>query len=202
MDYLFQEGSNDYTLVLLHGTGGDKQDLLPLAAQIDKDAAIISLEGDVEENGMKRFFKRKSPGVFDQEDLRKRTEALKDFLNDLAHKHNRKRSRFIAVGYSNGANIIASLLLRHACVFKAAFLHHPMLPFENVEAPKMKEMPIFIGAGKNDEICPPKSTLTLARLFKEKGANVDIYWHEQGHRITDKEIRRARIWHENTIKNS
>src|ERR1700754_1605895 len=122
----FVPGTSGRTLVLLHGTGGTESDLLGLGRALDPDAALLSLRGKVLENGMPRFFRRLAEGVFDQEDLQFRTRELADFLTEAADRYGFDAKRVIAVGYSNGANIAASLLLRQPEKLAAAALFHPM----------------------------------------------------------------------------
>src|SRR5699024_11695027 len=113
---------------LLHGTGGTEQDLLPLAEKVDPDANVLSVRGNVSENGMPRFFRRLAEGVFDEEDLIFRTKELNDFLDNAAEENNFDRNNIIAIGYSNGANIAASLLFHYQDALRGAMLHHPMVP--------------------------------------------------------------------------
>jgi len=130
MRHIFQKG-NDLskpTLLLLHGTGGTEHDLLPIAEIIDPNASVLSVRGNVSENGMPRFFKRLAEGVFDEKDLIFRTKELYDFLDEAAEKYALDRANMYAIGYSNGANIAASLLFHYKDVLKGAILHHPMVP--------------------------------------------------------------------------
>src|SRR5699024_8920789 len=182
MKHIFNKG-NDLTLLLLHGTGGNEHDLLPLARIIDDDASILSVRGNVSENGMPRFFRRLAEGVFDEDDLIFRTEELHTFLDDAATEHDFKRNDVVAVGYSNGANIAASLLYHHEHSLKAAILLHPMVPRRDVELPDLSGVSVFIGAGKNDPICTPEETEELAKQLKEAGADVEVQWGNHGHQL-------------------
>jgi len=202
MDYKFEKGTSNHTFVLFHGTGGSKEDLIPLARMIDEEANILSIEGDVEEAGMKRFFKRIKPGVFDEEDLIERTHSLYDTLNALAKEKGLDRDNFIALGYSNGANIIASTIYHYTKPFKAVFLHHPMMPFENMECHAQHDLPVFIGAGNNDPICPSAQTLRLAKTLNNCEAQVDIHWHDSGHELTQSELDAAKKFYDTLIKKS
>jgi predicted esterase len=182
------------TLLLLHGTGGNEHDLLPLGRELLPEANLLSPRGNVLENGMPRFFRRLAEGVFDQEDLQTRTQELANFIEQAAEVYGLNPQKVIAAGYSNGANIAASLLLRQPGKLAGALLFHPMVPFvpDKVLGPHGK--PIFIGAGRNDPIVPPTNTEQLAALFQNAGATVNIFWHDGGHTLTSAEVEAARKW--------
>ena len=139
MKHLFQKGkdSSKPTLLLLHGTGGTELDLLPLAGKIDEEASVLSVRGNILENGMPRFFRRLAEGIFDEEDLVYRTKELNQFLDEASQKYEFDRENVIAIGYSNGANIAASLLFHYPGCFKAAILHHPMVPRRGIDLPDL-----------------------------------------------------------------
>lgn len=197
MKHLFKEGANPSkpTLLLLHGTGGNEQDLLPLAQMIDPEAAILSVRGNILENGMPRFFKRLAEGIFDEKNLEEETKNLADFIDEAAAKYGFDRSNVIAVGYSNGANIAGSLLFRYQNVLKGAILHHPMVPARGLSLPDLSQVPVFIGAGENDPICPPEESRELKELLEEAGAEVEIDWGQSGHSLTQTELEAARNWY-------
>jgi len=196
MIHLFQEGTNSAapTLVLFHGTGGTEKDLLPLARMISPDSAVLSIRGNVLENGMPRFFKRLAEGVFDEEDLVFRTKELKQFLEEAVEKYGLDSSNLVAVGYSNGANIIGSLLFHYENVFRAAILHHPMVPLRNLSLPDMTKLAVFIGAGTNDPICSSKESEELQMLLESAGAKVHVHWEPYGHQLTQTEAQAAANW--------
>lgn len=198
MKHIFQEGKGKEkpVLLLLHGTGGNEQDLLPIAAMIDEEAHVLSVRGNVLENGMPRFFRRLAEGVFDLEDLRYRTKELADFLDEAAIQYGFDRKNIIAVGYSNGANIAGSLLFEHQNSLKAAVLFHPMVPRRDVQLPKLTNFPVFIGAGKNDPICLPEETNELEQYLSKAGADVTIFWESYGHQLTRAEVEEAKFWYE------
>lgn len=201
MNHLYQPGAkaNPVTLLLLHGTGGSEYDLLPLAERIDPSASVLSVRGNVLENGMPRFFRRLAEGVFDEEDLVFRTRELHEFVNEAAAKYGFDRSRVVAVGYSNGANIAASLLFHLPDALHGAVLHHPMVPRRGLELPDLAGKRIFIGAGRNDPICRPEETDELADLLEGAGAEVTIHWENAGHRLTATEAEAAKAWYREQI---
>jgi predicted esterase len=180
------------TLLLLHGTGGDEESMVPLGESILPGAGILSLRGKVLENGMPRFFRRFSEGVFDLEDLRLRTAELADFVIEASGIYYFDRSKLVAAGYSNGANIAASVLLTFSGVIPYAVLFHPMVPFVPENLPDLSGAGVLITAGTNDPIVSPEGTEDLARLLKEAGARVDVFWQENGHSLTREEITAAR----------
>ena len=185
------------TLLLLHGTGGTERDLLPLAEMISPASAVLSVRGNVLENGMPRFFRRLAMGVFDEEDLVFRTKELYDFLDEASAQYGIDRKRVVALGYSNGANIAASLLFHHANALGGAILHHPMVPRRGVPLPEMADLPVFIGAGRNDAMCRPEETEELAKLLGGAGARVNVHWEPYGHQLTETEVEAAAEWFRN-----
>ncbi|MCD1260362.1 alpha/beta hydrolase [Paenibacillus athensensis] len=182
------------TLVLLHGTGANERDLLPLAAHIAPGAGLLALRGNVSENGMLRFFRRIAEGVFDEEDLVFRTRELYAFLDEAADRYGLNRRRFVALGYSNGANIAASLLLHYSDAFQGAMLHHPMVPIRGVGPADISGLPVFIGAGRNDPICKPQETEELTGMLRQGGAEVEVHWEYAGHHLTASEADAAAAW--------
>ncbi|WP_101844028.1 alpha/beta hydrolase [Halobacillus sp. Marseille-P3879] len=204
MKHIFKEGKTEDSdvLLLLHGTGGTEEDLMPIAQMIDSEAAILSVRGNVLENGMPRFFKRLREGVFDEEDLLFRTSELNDFLEEASHSYGFSREKVIAVGYSNGANIAGSLLFHYENSLKAAILYHPMVPRRGVELPDLTNTPVFIGAGENDPICPAQETEDLKQLLEEAGSSVETKWERMGHRLTEEEVTASSAWYRNHIRNN
>ncbi|MCJ1908017.1 alpha/beta hydrolase [Planococcus ruber] len=197
MKHIFHQGSNKEkpTFLLLHGTGGNENDLLPLAKHIDPEASVLSVRGNVSENGMPRFFKRLAEGVFDMEDLKARTEELNEFIGKAAKDHGFDRSNVIAIGYSNGANIAANLLFTYSDALKGAILHHPMVPNRETELPDLAGVPVFISAGTNDPICPSEESTDLESLLKNAGAQVHLHWENYGHQLTMPEVEAAKVWY-------
>ncbi|MFJ7935234.1 alpha/beta hydrolase [Sporosarcina sp. NPDC096371] len=198
MKHLFKQGTNAAkpVLLLLHGTGGTENDLLPLADLVDPEASVLSVRGNVLENGMPRFFRRLAEGVFDEEDLIFRTQELNDFLDEAAQKYDFDRRNIVAIGYSNGANIAASLLFHHARALKGAILHHPMVPRRGIALPDLTDTSVFIAAGKNDPMCPAKEAEDLDELLTDAGAQVKVHWEMNGHSLTRTEVDAAAEWFE------
>ncbi|WP_028593969.1 alpha/beta hydrolase [Paenibacillus assamensis] len=196
MKHIFKEGTdpNAPVLLLLHGTGGTEQDLLPLAEALSPKSAVLSVRGNVLENGMPRFFRRLAEGVFDEEDLLFRTQELYDFIDSAAVQYGFNRDRVVAVGYSNGANIAGSLLFHHSNALNGAVLYHPMVPRRGVSLPDLKGMPVFIGAGSNDRMCTPAETEDLFALLQGAGAEVQLFWDHHGHQLTSNEVKASTAW--------
>lgn len=182
------------TLLLLHGTGGDEHDLLPLGKMLAPDANLLSPRGKVLENGMPRFFRRLSEGVFDVPDLIAQTQALSEFVSEAAGVYGFDPARVTAAGFSNGANIAAALLFLHPGVLHAAVLLHPMVPLVPEVLPDLAGTAVFIGAGRRDPIAPEENTERLAILLSQAGANVTLAWQPGGHVLTREEADAAATW--------
>jgi len=198
MKHIYQKGRNPSkpTFLLLHGTGGNELDLLPLAGMIDDEASVLSVRGNVLENGMPRFFRRLAEGVFDEEDLVFRTNELNTFLDEAAEKYEFDRNNILAIGYSNGANIAASLLFHYQNALKGAILHHPMVPRRGIKLPDLTGKSIFIAAGTNDPICSPEESTELQSLLEQANAKVELHWENRGHQLTGEEVRAAGQWYQ------
>jgi phospholipase/carboxylesterase len=191
--YRFIPG-NDPTLLLLHGTGGDEHDLVPLAQELLPGAAILSPRGNVLENGNPRFFRRLEQGVFDEADLIARTNELADFVIASAQTYNFNKNNVIALGFSNGANIAASMLLLRPDVLAGAILLRPMLPLVPSARPDLNGKRVLMLCGKNDPLIPPGSAERLAELLREAGAEADYQIIPSGHGLTQADIEVARRW--------
>jgi phospholipase/carboxylesterase len=197
MKHIFNKGQNlkKPTLLLLHGTGGNELDLLPLAGMIDDEANVLSVRGNVLENGMPRFFRRLAEGIFDEEDLIFRTKELNEFLDEAAEKYDFDRDNILAVGYSNGANIAASLLFHYQHALKGAILHHPMVPRKGIDLPNLTGKSVFIAAGTNDPICSPMESTELQSILEKAKAKVELHWENRGHQLTREEVEAAATWY-------
>lgn len=190
----FVAGKSDRTLLLLHGTGGNERDLIPLGRELDPDASLLSPRGKVLENGMPRFFRRLAEGVFDLDDLQKRTQELADFVTSAAQHYKIDSKKIVAVGYSNGANIAASMLLLRPEILSAAILFRAMVPLKPEQQPNLASKPIFISAGSLDPIVPASNSKELVELLREAGANVTIRFLQSGHELTSNDVDLARGW--------
>ena len=190
----FVPGSSSRTLLLLHGTGGNERDLIPLGRELDPNAALLSPRGKVLENGMPRFFRRLAEGVFDLEDLKYRTNELADFVDAAAQHYGFASDNVVAVGYSNGANIAASMLLLRPQVLAAAVLFRAMVPLIPDKLPDLFSVRIWIGAGDQDPIVPSSETKRLAELLRRAGADVTIRIAKTGHGLTNDDLEAARDW--------
>lgn len=187
------------TLLLLHGTGGDEKDLLPLGRELWPGAALLGVRGQVLENGMPRFFRRFAEGVFDVDDLKARTEQLAQFLDAAAERYRFHERHLIAVGYSNGANIAASLMLLHPHYLAAGILFRPQVPFTPDLMRNFGALSVFIAAGIRDPIVPRDQTEQLAALLEAGGADVSMFWHRGGHELGDDDIAAAKTWLTETV---
>src|SRR5213595_1584740 len=190
----FVSGSSTRTLLLLHGTGGNEHDLISLGREVDPAAGILSPRGKVLENGMPRFFRRLAEGVFDLEDLKNRTSELADFVAAAAQHYGFAADKVVAAGYSNGANIAASLLLLRPEILSAAILFRAMVPLAPDKQPKLSSMRVWIGAGTDDPIIPTSETKRLAELLRKAGADVTIRHFPAGHELTPDDVEAARDW--------
>ena len=190
----FVRGSSKRTLLLLHGTGGNEHDLIPLGREIDPAAAILSPRGKVLENGMSRFFRRLAEGVFDEEDLKRRTHELADFVGAAAQHYEFAADKIVAVGYSNGANIAASLLLLRPETLRTAILFRAMVPLVPEKLPDLSSARVWIGAGNQDPIIPTSETQRLVELLRRARAEVTIRFVNAGHGLTNAEVETASLW--------
>jgi len=193
-----REGGSMPVLLLLHGTGGDEEDLIPLGQSLLPGAALLSLRGKVLENGMPRFFRRLAEGVFDLEDLKLRTGELAEFIGKARENYGFRDDGIVAVGYSNGANIAASLMLRYPRHLSAAILFRAMVPFAPDTPPDLTGVQVFLGAGRADPIVPASNTRRLADILTAAGAQVSLHWHSGGHELSANDVEAARLWLERT----
>jgi phospholipase/carboxylesterase/glyoxalase family protein len=187
-------GQEGPTLLLLHGTGGNENDLLPLGRELLPGANLLSPRGKVLEHGMPRFFRRLAEGVFDEEDLKLRTEELTGFVEEASERYGFDPGELFAVGFSNGANIAASLLLSRPEALRGAVLLRPMVPFEPEEAPDLSGVSIFVAAGELDHLVPKENTARLVELLRDAAAEIQVRWQPTGHGLMREEIEEAKRW--------
>lgn len=180
------------TLLLLHGTGGDENDLIPLAQRIAPGASLLSPRGKVLENGMPRFFRRLAEGVFDLEDLKVRTADLIEFIAAARKAYDLPKP--IALGFSNGANIAASILLTKPDVFAGAILLRAMLGFEPATPPNLKDVPVLLLSGASDPMMPAAARERLAAVLEKSGAKLLHETLPAGHNLTQQDLALTARW--------
>ncbi|MER8388868.1 alpha/beta hydrolase [Mesorhizobium sp. M0166] len=177
-------------LFVFHGTGGDEAQLLSLGRDLAPQATIVAPRGDVSEQGAARFFRRTGEGVYDMGDLTRATDKMAGFVK--AHVEAARPSSVLGLGYSNGANILASVLFTEPSLFDATVLMHPLIPFEPKVKGSLCGSRILVTAGRRDPICPPDLTARLEAYLRADGADVTVEWHDGGHEVRPSEIEAAR----------
>lgn len=188
------DGSTATTLLLLHGTGGNEDDLLPLGPMLAPGAALLSPRGRVLEHGMPRFFRRLAEGVFDEQDVVRRANELADWVQASAGRHGFDARNVVAVGFSNGANVAAAMLLLRPGVLRGAALIRAMVPLVPAALPALRGAPVYLAAGRADPIVPAENTERLASLLRDAGAAVTLDWQLAGHGLTKGDVEGARRW--------
>jgi phospholipase/carboxylesterase len=189
------KNSND-TLVLFHGTGGDEKDLLAIGEKIDSQANLLGLRGRINERGMNRFFKRLSPGVFDVENLIEETKYIYQFLINFIELHHLNKERLTFIGFSNGANMIGSMLYHYGQSFKVSILMHPMIPIKDFAVQSQANNKILITAGINDPLVSTDETKALYDILKDAGGDVELKLFHYGHQISRTEIDEIKLWYQ------
>ena len=185
---------NEQVALLLHGTGGNEDDLLPLASMLLPGASVLALRGNVLEGTMPRFFRRLAEGVFDEEDLALRTTQLAAFLRAAAEAYRFDIASLVAVGFSNGANIAANVLLHHPGLIRKSVLFRAMLPSETPPPRTADGTRVYLGAGRRDPIVPVANVERLAALLRASGADVTLDWRNAGHGLTGEDVEGAKRW--------
>jgi len=188
------EKPNSPTLLLLHGTGGDERDLLGLGRELWPGAALLGVRGKVLENGVPRFFRRFAEGVFDVDDLMTRTNELAEFIDTAAEYYGFSKRHLVAAGYSNGANIAASLIFLHPHYLAAGVLFRAQVPFRPDLVRNFSELSVFLAGGMRDPIVPRDQTEQLAAILQIGGADVSMFWHRGGHELGNDDIEAAKKW--------
>jgi predicted esterase len=193
--HVFEAGESDWTLLLLHSTGGNERELLKVGRRIDPRAALLSPRGKVLEGALPRFFRRHSPGELDIPDLLERTDEMVEFVLAAADAYGRDPRRIIAVGYSNGANLALSLVLRHPGLLRGAVLLRTMLAYEPQSGLELDGTPVLIAAGEGDPHVGEDEPARLAELLRECGAGVELNIEAgAGHELTPADYRLAARW--------
>lgn len=182
------------TLLLLHGTGGNETDLLSLGERLDPAAHLLSPRGQVSEHGMPRFFRRLAEGVFDLDDLRVRTDALAAFITDAATTYGFAMDAVVAVGFSNGANIAANVMLQRPEALRAGLLLRAMLPYEPPALPDLRGHRALLLASATDPIVPVAQPERLAEHLRAGGADATLTWVAGGHQLTRADLTHGQQW--------
>lgn len=194
MEHIFRKGKEcQPILVLLHGTGGNEYSLLTVAEFLNPNASVLSIRGDVNENGMLRFFKRKAEGVYDEDDLNDRGQKLLQFIINAGKQYNFPLENVILIGFSNGANIAIELLLNHSDYVHKAILFAPMYPVKVNKLNDLSHQSIYLSMGKFDPIVPIEESENVIRLFNERGAIITSYWINS-HEINIETLIQAKEW--------
>jgi predicted esterase len=195
-EHVFRAPANPHTptLLLLHGTGGTEQDLIPLGESLSPGAGLISPRGKVLERDMPRFFRRLAEGVFDLDDLRFRTHELAAFVAASAAHYGFDATRVVAVGFSNGANIAASVLLLEPGVLAGAILFRAMVPIVPDPLPSLDRTPVFMSNGRTDSLIQAAEAERLASLLRQAGADLTLEWQPGGHQLTRQDLAQAQQW--------
>jgi len=188
------DSASEETLLVLHGTGGDENDLIGIGQAVAPGAAILSPRGNVLENGAPRFFRRISEGVFDPKEVRSRAEELARFIRAAVITYGLDPERIFALGYSNGANIASTVMLIEPGLLQSSILLRPMLVYEPKEQKDLSGSAVFISAGRMDPIVPTTSVERLAALFESSHADVTLKWQLGGHSLVPSEVREAAEW--------
>lgn len=200
MKHIYQQNDLSHpTFVLLHGTGGNERDLIPLAQIIDEKASYLGVLGEVRENGMPRFFRRLADGVFDEEDLVFQTNTLHEFLIDFFFENNIDINKVVLLGYSNGANMAQSLMLHFPKVYRYVMLHHPMNVKKDMAFQEDKQAHVFIGAGLYDPLCQKEESDLLKERLVDASINVTLHFEPIGHQLTQQELIAATAWYQKTL---
>lgn len=196
-NYIYNEGkAGEPVIVLLHGTGADENNLIPVSDALAPDATVLSIRGNVSENGMNRYFKRHGEGHYDVEDLNKRGKELYDFIEQKAEEYNFTLEDVILFGFSNGSNIGINMLLLEKAKFNKAMLFAPMYPVEIEAGPDLPDAKILLSMGENDPIVPKEESDRVIEIFKSRGAKVDQVW-VNSHEINEKNLIAAKQWLKN-----
>ncbi|MCC7055031.1 MAG: alpha/beta hydrolase [Gemmatimonadaceae bacterium] len=188
------ESAETRTILLLHGTGGDERDLLQLGGMVAPGARLLGVRGQVLEGGMPRFFRRLSEGVFDEADVTRRAADLAAYVPVAAAHYGFDARGVVALGFSNGANIAAAMLLLHPGALAAAALLRSMVPLEPAVLPALAGTPVLLAEGRFDPIIPPANAERLAAMLQASGAAVTLHWEPAAHGLTQADVVVTRDW--------
>jgi phospholipase/carboxylesterase len=202
LQYIYKSSGREdaNTLLLLHGTGGDENDLLPLAQHFAADINVLSLRGNVQEGGMPRFFRRLGMGIFDEKDLEFRSHELVAFVREIAGKEHFDTGKLVALGYSNGANIAGSILALYPDLLAAAILYRPMQPFRDMGSfTSRRHSPVFMSNGALDPTINPEDTERYVALLKDAGYRVSHHNLQAGHQLTQEDLALSVSWYKDNF---
>ncbi|WP_301420365.1 methylhydroquinone degradation carboxylesterase MhqD [Mammaliicoccus lentus] len=193
MKHIFKQGEQGKPVfLLLHGTGGDERDLLPLAEMLDSSYNVLSVKGEISENGMARYFKRRAEGDYDLEDLEYRGQELYDFIKESSKEYEFNLEDVIPVGFSNGSNMAINLILRESTPFQKALLFAPLYPLDLQDNQKdLSNFKVFLSMGRQDPIVTQEQSERVIEIFKERGAEVHETW-VNSHEITQEAVLAAK----------
>ncbi len=181
-------------LLLLHGTGGNENDMLSLGRELDPNAAVLSPRGQILENGAPRFFRRLAEGIFDEEDVVRRANELADFISAAANEYKIDRDQLVAVGYSNGANIASAMMLLRPESLPDAILLRGMIVLSNPPHANLDGKRVLISAGESDPIIPAENGKRLAAFLRERGADATFETQKAGHGLVRGDLVVAKDW--------
>lgn len=194
MNYIYKEGNKELPLlVMLHGTGGDERQMMPLASSISPESSVLSVRGNVSENGMNRYFKRKAEGVYDVEDLHFRGKELLDWIVEFGKENDLDLSQAVFVGFSNGSNIAMNMMLREDTLIHQGILLAPMYPVEVPTDLDLSSTRVFLSMGENDPICTVQDSENVISIFERGGAEVTTFW-VNSHEVTQASLDAAKEW--------
>jgi phospholipase/carboxylesterase len=186
--HVWRPGTAGAPLLLLHGTGGNEHDLLPLAERLAPSAPVLSVRGTVLENGMPRFFRRLTEGVFDEDDLRERVDELAEFLIAAEKEYEVEAGSWTAVGFSNGANVASAMLMLRPEALTAAVLLAAMVPFSDPPDTDLTGKRVLVANGRQDPMATAAHTETLITQLHERGAEVTVLPHDGGHSVDPRQL--------------
>ncbi len=192
--HFFQKSTNPEekrVLLLFHGTGGNEMDLIPLAERILPGVSYLGIRGNVIEHGMPRFFKRLSEGIFDEADIKLRAHELDSFIREAATSFGFSSENVMALGYSNGANIITALNFLHPGLISTSLLLRPMTPLVPANAPDLSNSNVWLSFGSVDPLMPPGEIEKLSGLYTEYGANLTVNIEQAGHQLVQNDLTKA-----------
>lgn len=193
-NYIYNKGkAGEPVIVLLHGTGADENNLIPVANAIAPDSTVLSIRGNVSENGMNRYFKRHAEGNYDVEDLMTRGKELYQFITEKAAEYNFELEDVVLLGFSNGSNIGINMLLLEESKINKGMLYAPMYPVDLTDGPDLSDAKILLSMGENDPIVPKAESDRVIEIFESRGAKVDQVW-VNSHEINEKNLIAGKQW--------